>query len=285
MLNNYYENLMSFKGADELRNLIKRWDILSENISKRAFDAPIVLPELFIYTRPGYGNTRLLALLAEYLDSKQNLMGFYGDVKFFEFKLDYCEPHSNFTELYRFIESVQAAAGFRNEFKGIIRINVDEWVGHHTEKHFLDFLQFLQMNTSYWMIVMTLSNHRESDETKEMESLVSMYLRIEKLTLHLPDNKELVLFAAEHFAKYGLELDDSAKQVLEDSIAVLRKSEYFYGLHTVKDLCSDIVYTLFSESTAVDTRITADMLADFSADSEYIKRTVHKIKKTATLGF
>ena len=284
-MENYYDKLMSFKGADELRELITKWNTLSENISKRTFDAPIVLPDLFIYTRPGYGNTRLLALLSEYLDSKQNLMGFYGDVKFFEFKLDYCEPHRDFTELYRFIESVQAAAGFRNEFRGLIRINADEWVGHHKEKHFLDFLQLLQTNTSYWMVVMTLSNHRESDETKAMESLVSMYLRIEKLTLHLPDNKELVCFMEEHLAKYGLELGDSAKQVLEDSVAVLRQSEYFYGLHTIKDLCSDIVYTLFSESTAVGTVITADMLADFSADSDYIKRTVLKIRKTATLGF
>ena len=178
-----------------------------------------------------------------------------------------------------------AAAGFRSEFRGIIRINVDEWVGHHKEKHFLDFLQFIQMNTSYWMIVMTLSDHRENDETKDMERVVSMYLRIEKFTLHLPDNKELVLFAAEYLAKYGLELDDSAKQVLENSVAVLRKSEYFYGLHTIKDLCSDIVYNLFSESTAVSSVISADMLDDFAADSEYIKRTIHKIKKTATLGF
>ncbi len=284
-MENYYDKLMSFKGADELKEMITKWNTLSENISKRTFDAPIVLPDLFIYTRPGYGNTRLLALLSEYLDSKQNLMSFYGDVKFFEFKLEYCEPHSDFTELYRFISSVQAAAGFRNEFRGIIRINVDEWVNHHREKHFLDFLQFLQTNTSYWMVVMTLSNHRESDETKDMENLVSMYLRIQKLTLHLPDNKELVCFMEEYFSKYGLLLEDSAKQVLEDSIAVLRKSEYFYGLHTIKDLCSDIVYTLFSESTSVGTCITSDMLVDFSADSDYIKRTIHKIKKTATLGF
>ncbi len=284
-MENYYDKLMSFKGADELKGLISRWNTLSENISKKAFDAPIVLPDLFVYTRPGYGNTRLLALLSEYLDSKQNLMSFYGDVKFFEFKLNYCTPDSNFTELYRLIESVQAAAGFRSEFRGIIRINVDEWVGHHKEKHFLDFLQFIQMNTSYWMIVMTISNHRENDETKDMERVVSMYLRIEKLTLHLPDNKELVRFAAEYLAKYGLELDEDARQVLEASIAVLRKNEYFYGLHTVKDLCRDIVYTLFSESTAVGTVITGDMLADFSAESDYINRTVQKIKKTATLGF
>ena len=284
-MNDYYNQLMNFKGAEELFELVKGWEILSENINKRAFDAPIVLPDLFIYTKPGYGNTNLISLLAEYLESKQNLMSFYGDVKFFEFKLEYCKSGEKFQDLYRLIESVEAAAGFRNEFKGIIRINVDDWVGHHKEKHFLDFLQFLQINTAYWMVLLTLSNRSESEETREMEGVVSMFLRIEKITLHMPTDLELIEYASSHLAKYGLELDDSAKALLTDSIRLLRNNKYFYGLHTITDLCNDIVYYVYSKSTNVDNVIKAEMLTEFSADSEYIKRTVTKIKETVTLGF
>lgn len=283
-MNTYYEQLMEFKGADELKELVKRWDILSDNISKRSFDAPIVLPDLFVYTCPGYGNTNLLTLLSEYLNSKQNLMSFYGDVKFFEFKLDYCKPDCDFKDLYRLIESAESAAGFRNEFKGIIRINIDEWVGHHKEKHFLDFLQLLQINTAYWMIFLTLSDHSEDDRTKEMEGVVSMYLRIEKITLHMPSDDDLVEYASKHLAKFGLELDEGARTVLANSVNVLRSNKYFYGLHTITDLCNDIVYSLFSKSTNIGNVITAEMLGDFSADSEYIKRTVIKFT-TITLGF
>ena len=161
-MNTYYDKLMEINGADELKELVKRWEILSCNLSKRTFDVPVFLPDLFMYTRPGYGNTKLISLIAEYLDSKQNLMSFYGDVKFFEFKLEYCSPGSNFSELYRLMESIQTAAGFRNEYKGVIRINVDDWVGHHKEKHFLDFLQFLQINTSHWFVILTISNKSEN---------------------------------------------------------------------------------------------------------------------------
>lgn len=284
-MNIYYDQLMNFKGAEELQKLVKGWEVLSENLNKRTFDAPIVLPDLFVYTKPGYGNTELITLMAEYLESKGNLMSFYGDVKFFEFKLEYCKSSENFTDLYRLIESVEAAAGFRNEFKGIIRINIDEWVGHHKEKHFLDFLQFLQINTAYWMVLLTLSNHSENEATKELEGVVSMFLRIEKITLHMPDNLALVDYATEHLAKYGLSLDEGAKTLLTESIGVLRNNKYFYGLNTIADLCNDIVYSVFSKSTNVDNIIRAEMLSDFSADSEYIKRTVMKIKNTVTLGF
>lgn len=282
---NAYEELMNFKGAEELHRLIKKWNILSENISKRSFDAPIVLPDLFVYTKPGYGNTKLLAELSEYLDSKANLMTFYGDVKFFEYKLEYCNPDHDFDEMHRFRESVEAAAGFRNEFKGIIRVNVDDWVGHHNEKHFLDFLRYLQVNTAYWMIILTISSYDEDDKTREMEAIVSMYLRIEKITLHLPSDKELVECIAHYLSKYGLELDEGAKDVLLKSVSVLRENKFFYGMHTIEALSKDIVYNLLSETSSAYDVITAEMLEDFSADSEYIKRTVVKFKKREPIGF
>ncbi len=284
-MNDYYEQLMNFKGADGIKALVKKWDILSENINKRSFNAPILLPDLFVYTRPGYGNTKLLSLICEYLDSKENLMSFYGDVKFFEFRLEYCRPEEEFKELYRFMETVEVAAGFRSEYKGVIRISIDEWVDHHNEKYFLDFLQYLKLNTDYWFVVLTLSTHKENEKTKEMEAVVSMFLRTEKVTLELPSTQELVEYAADYLMKYGLELNDTAKEILIGSVDVLRSNKYFYGMHTVTDLCNDIAYSLFSGSSAVGNVITSEMLSDFSKDSEYIKRAVIKIEKKAKIGF
>lgn len=284
-MSNYFDQLMAFKGADELKVLVRQWEILSDNLKKRSFDAPIILPDLFMYTEPGYGNTQLLTILAEYLDSKKNLMSFYGDVKFFEFKLDYCPPEHDFIDLYRLIESVRTAAGFRSHYKGIIRINVDEWVKHHKEKHFLEFLQFLELNTDYWFIILTVSQSKASDDSKAMEAIVSMYLRLETVTLHMPTDDELIEIAELHIMKYDLKLDDDAKSILKESIAVLRKNDYFYGLHTVISMCNDIVYSIYSASTDVSHIITAEMLNEFKADSDYIKRTFMKAKRASTIGF
>lgn len=284
-MNTYYENIMNYPGIPELQELVRKWDILSDNISKRTFDAPILLPDLLVYTKPGHGNTRLLSLLADYLESKGNLMSFYGDVKFFEIKLDYCEPGSNFTELYRLIDSINAAAGFRNEYRGIIRINIDEWVGHHKEKYFIDFLTFLQKNTDLWMVILSISNTEENDTTKEVESVLSMFLRIETVTLFKLETNDFISYASEILAKFGLIADESAKTLLSASIDALKENEYFYGLHTIRDMCSDIAYSVFSKSKVYNNILTAEMLEDFSADSEYITRTAHKIRSSGRLGF
>lgn len=284
-MNTYYDQLMALKGANELKELLKKWETFSQNMKERPFDSPIILPDLFLYTPSGYGNTRMLSLLADYLCTRENLMSFYGDVKLVEFKLYYCDPHQEFTEMYRLMEVIQAAAGFRNEYRGIVRININDWVEHHKERHFLEFLQFLKVNTKNWLIVLTISSTEENDETREMESIVSMYLRIETISLKLPSVEEMVDFASNTLSTYGLTLDDSAKDVLLESIKVLRSNKYFYGMHTIADLCSDIVYTLFSSTTTVSRVVTAQMLKDFNCESEYIKRTIIKIKKTHTLGF
>lgn len=286
-MNIYYDRLMKLNGADELKKVINKWETLSTNIKRQhKFNAPIILPDLLLYTKAGYGNTELLSLLSEYVDSKKNLMDFYGDAKFFEFELNYCPPGQKFSEMYRFLDNVQAIAGFRNEFKGIARININEWIGHHKENYFLDFLQLLKDNTSNWLIVLTISNiDRTSDDAKSLESVLSMYLRIETLTLHMPSDKELAEYAASFLNKYGFELEDSAKEILIASIEVLRQNKYFNGFNTIADLCNDILYSIFSEETTISRTITADMLKDFSADSEYIKRTIIKFEKNIVLGF
>lgn len=284
-MESYYDRLMNLKGADELKAIVKKWETLSYNIEKHPLDAPIVLPDLFLYTQSGNGNTTVLSLLAGFLESKKNLMSFYGNVKFLEFKLDYCPPNSKFSEIYRFMDAVRVAAGFRNEFRGIVRINANDWLGHQKERYFLEFLSYLDANTKNWLVILTVSNAHKPEDAKEMESVVSMYLRIETVTLAAPTDSEFVDYAAEFLEKYGFRLDDSAKTALLESIAVLRKNKYFNGYHTIADLCNDIVYSIFSKSEATGTVITADMIGDFLADGDYIKRTVMKSKQRVTLGF
>ena len=46
-MNSYYEQLLNFKGAEELKEVIDKWEVLSLNIEKHPLDSPSVLPDLF----------------------------------------------------------------------------------------------------------------------------------------------------------------------------------------------------------------------------------------------
>ena len=283
-MNDPYKQLMSLHGAEELQALVNRWEILSENIKSRPLNTPVLLPDIFLYTRPGFGNTTLLRLLAAYLDSKENLMDFYGDVKYHEFMLNYTEPKKDFVELNRLIEEIRMAAGFRSEFHGLIRINIDEWVGHHEERHFLRFLDYLSANSEKWLIILTVSRSPDN-KTKEMEALISMFLRLETVTLHMPKADVLLSYISDFLNFYGLSLDDSGHSLLEESVEKLSENKHFDGLHTIRLLSRDIVYHYYSQPECGRKVLTAEDLSAFSSASEYIQRTIVKYEQHRVLGF
>ena len=279
-----YEKIMKQNGFAAFKRLVKKWERLSENIGEMNGDLPVILPDIFLVSRSGTGRTNFLRLLSEYLAEKENLMHFYGDVPYFEFMLGYCAPENHFSEIQRLMDEITNAAGFRNEFRGIVYIDINEWRGHTGEKNFLDFMEYLSDNSDEWLVVLSLSDD-DPEQIKEIESLVSFFLRIEKLVIENPTLAELVSHAKTRLAAYGFTLDDSAASLLSDSLKLLRKNKYFDGYKTVNLMCLDIIYSIYTLGKRSCDVITLEDLALFSPESEYISRTAEKIKNARKIGF
>ena len=281
-----YADLMNLSASCGIRSVVQQWQNLSENIDRFPPGLPLILPDLFLIADYGVGRTHILRLLADYLSEQKNLMDFYGDVKFFEFFLRYCRPGEPFTELPRLIEAVSDAAGFRSEYRGIVAIDANEWLGHCEEPHFLDLLEYLADNSDHWLIVFTVPN---ADETnlRSMEAVLSMFLRIEKATLALPSSDELLNYVRKKLYLYNILLSDDAGELLAASIAKLRGSKYFDGLNTLNILTRDIAYRLYSSAVYRPHEVTAEELSDFAENGEYISARILKDekKKSRTIGF
>lgn len=283
-MNQYYKEIMALKEAEEFKAVVERWRVLSENMQTLPTDAPIVLPDMLWIARSGVGKTNLLRLMCEYLSSKPNLMDFYGDVKFFEFLLDYCPPDRHFTALERLMDAVNNAAGFRSEFRGVVHINVGEWLDHYEEENFVSFMEYLALNSDQWLIVLSLYSEDE-EKLHNFTAFLSMYIRLERVALSLPKSEDLLDYVESVLGKYGLSLDDSARHLLCGTMEVLRNNKYFDGFKSIRMLCQDIAYAMFSKEHMAGYCLTAAMLEAFSADSDYVKRTVANFEKVSRIGF
>ena len=282
-MNQFYTEIMNLKEAEEFKCVIKRWNVLSENMRTKPLNAPIILPDMLWVAQSGVGKTNLLKLMAEYLSSQNNLMEFYGDVKFFEFLLNYCSPNEYFSELQRLIDEIDNAAGFRNEFKGIVHIDINEWIDHFEEKHFVSLMEYLSSNSDKWLIVLSVYSDKK-EKIHNLNAFLSMYLRIEKITLSFPKTDDLFEFIEDMLNQYGLTLNEDAKKLLFDTIEKLRNNKYFDGFKTIFMLCQDIVYDVFSNENIEELSLGANMLAKFSADSDYIKNMVANIERVNRIG-
>lgn len=283
-MNEYYNEIMLLADADEIKAVVNRWNNLSENIKVKPANKPIILPDMLWIAKTGVGRSRLLRLMSNYLYEQGNLMDFCGEVRYFEFMLGYCKPGEVFTELQRFTDEIRKASGFRNDYKGIIHIDINEWLRHLEDSNFISFMEYLSSNSDNWLIVLSAYSDN-NDEIKKLKAVVSMYLRIEKVTLELPKTENLVVFVEKELDDYGLKIDDSAKRLLSKSIERLRGNKYFDGYKSLKMLCQDIVYSVFSECSVKSDVLTENELGSFSENSEYIEKMIYKIEQTRKIGF
>ena len=282
-MNQFYNAIMDLKEADEFKHVIKRWHILSENMRIKPVNTPIILPDMLWVAKSGVGKTNLLKLMAEYLSSQKNLMEFYGDVKYLEFLLNYCQPGEYFSELQRLIDEINNAAGFRNEFKGIVFIDINEWLDHFEEKHFVSLMEYLSSNSDKWLIVLSAYSDK-NEKIHNLNAFLSMYLRIEKITLTFPKTEDLFDGIENMLNQYGLTLEEDAEKLLFNTIEKLRSNKYFDGFKTINMLCQDIVYDVFSHENIEKLSLNVDMLSKFSADGEYVKKMVLNIERVNRIG-
>ncbi len=281
-----YTRLMNLPDTYGIKSIIRHWKILSENLDRMSSGLPVVLPDLFLVAEYGVGRTHILGLISDFLTSRKNLMDFYGDVKYFEFLLRYCPPEQTFTEFSRLMGAVSDAAGFRSEYRGIISIDVNEWLGHCEEKHFLDLLEYLADNSDHWLIIFTVP---KADEVKLniMEATLSMFLRIEKAELSYPASDVLFQYVSNTLFQYNILLEDDARVLLTASIEKLRDNKYFDGFKTLDILSRDIIYKIYSSDSFKNHVVSTEELRDFAEDGSYIRARIqiNQKKNRYTIGF
>lgn len=274
---------MAHNGLCDFKKLVKQWSALSSNMKDTYSGAPIILPDIFLVSDSGTGRSHLLELLSDFLTEHKNLINFYGDVKYFEFMLNYCPKDQPFTEIQRLMDEVDNAAGFRSEYRGIIYIDIDEWRGHSEERHFRDFLEYLSDNSDDWLVILSLSK-RDEEERNKMEAVISSFLRIERIVIEKPTVNELLSFVKTRLSAYGLTLLDSALSLVREDIEVLYRNKYFDGFKTAKMLAQDIAYQAYIDN-GDKKELCREDLSVFEPDSDYISRMLAKIERSKSIGF
>lgn len=272
-MNRKFDEIMELLGAEPFKDLIRKWERLSGNLRQNPPDRPVLLPDLLWVGDSGTGKTKFINMMADYLCAKGNLMRFNGDVKCCEFLLDYVPREKPFLELQRLEDELAAAAGFRCEFRGVILVDIDLWINRFEEQYFANFMEYLAAHSEQWLVVLSVSRHKE-EKIKNLEAFLSMYLRLERITLEMPDSQKLCGYVSDRLSGYGLALASGARELLTQTLEEMRSSKYFDGYKSVNMLCQEIVYRHFSAENAAQTTLTEADLQSFAKGSDYVKKAI-----------
>ncbi|MCL2528681.1 MAG: hypothetical protein FWE42_09735, partial [Defluviitaleaceae bacterium] len=243
----------------------------------------ISMPCYLMTVNRGGGITTMINALAKYL-YVADAFEFCGIEKAFEFKLGYIPPDAYFSELMRLDNTFVEAAGYNRHFKGVVGINIDEWLGHTSEAHFTKFLETLAASTG--LLTVFYIYNRKKEELKALESAISLRLRLEYVPLRFPRGEELVDYIDIGFMQTkGLYLSKEAKTLLCGTINEIAKGKHFNGFKTISTLADDILYHIFSQIGFKSKDVSAEILQGFSKESEYVRRLVSQKGSKKAIGF
>lgn len=279
--NVYYDQIMSLKGLSGFKEVIERWQRFSENITRYQAKQTLVLPDLVWVSDNGIDKTGLLSLLTNYLDEAENMVEFYGNVKYFEYYLEYVPDKNNFHEIQKLAEKIRDAAGFRSEYKGLLSIELGEWVGHFHEENFINLLKFLATMDNDIMFIFNIHNYNPEAVEQLMKTLV-LFFRIEVIEMTLPDSEELGVYIKNDIQEYGLNLDPEAEAMVIATVNKLREDQYFAGYQMLDRLAADIVYSVYTSTPPYDGIVTKGMISAFAPDGMYVSELIQNNTRVFT---
>lgn len=281
--NIYYDQIMSLNGLDSFKELIDRWERFSDNITRFQAKQELVVPNLVWVSDNGIDRSNLLKLLTGYLDTCDNLIDFYGNVKYFEYYLEYTDEKNNH-EIQKIAEKIRDAAGFRSEYRGLLSIELDEWAGHFHEETFINILKYLASMEDDIMFIFNIHNYNP-DAVQELLQLLVLFFRIEVIDMNLPASEELGNYVRKEISEFGLNLDADAEEMVIATVNKLREDQYFAGYQMLDRLASDIVYSVYTSTPPYDGIVTKGMISAFAPDGMYVSELIQNNARVFTSQF
>lgn len=275
--------LRNLIGMDELKQLIEEWQIVAQNLQTLPKSPRILLPNCLFAAHSGTGITRLLGLIAQFIE-ETNLVEFVGDIKYFEFVLDRAENSEIFPAFNRLIENIRAAAGFRGLFKGIVSVDISEWVYELDDIRFHRFLEYasdFSDNILFIFIIPLI----EDKTIEKVEAAIASYLRLRKLKLDFPDSDALYIYVTKRLEEYGFKLETGIEEILAQTLNEARDMQCFDGYNTLNHLVEDMIYEKCSHKLIDNYLITLKDLHLFLPDGPWIKQLARNNRLSIKVGF
>jgi hypothetical protein len=273
-------DIMSLRGLDSIKETVMEWENVMNNIKIIPENMPIVFPNYLWVAKTGMGITHVTSLISEYLEVVKAIQ-FAGEVKFIEFILDYTSDKERFPAFSRLVATLKNAAGFRNEFKGVVCIDVSEWVGYQNEKRFIRFLEYLSDNSDYLFLIFII----DGKPSHEMEAVLSSFLRIRKLKLNFPSEEILCEYVKNNIIQYGLMISEDANNILVKTLEKLIVQNGFDGYNTLNQLVLDLLYDKCKAEESYNKIIDEKDIERYAPDGEWISQMLFKENIKRSIGF
>ena len=151
-------------------------------------------------------------------ESDAHPCSFGGLSPYVYFKMPYIQPCDNFKELRRLILRIRDQTGLRANYKGIVAIEVTEWIEHEREEYFTIFLKYLYDHRDQWQAALVLNDCKPAQMHRFLTACVR-YMMPKLIHIRLfEDATSLFDVLQATFQKCGKRISHDATSMLAEAM-------------------------------------------------------------------
>lgn len=139
---------------------------------------------------------------------------FAGNAPCVCYKMPYVPPYETFRELRNLILRVREHTGLRADYRGIVAVDVSQWLGHEQEEYFTVLLKYLYDHRDRWQATLVL-NRSTPDRTRRFLTGCARYITPRAFDLALFSSRDALCgILRSTFARLGKPIAPEALQLL-----------------------------------------------------------------------
>ena len=251
-------------GMDNLLKWIKEIEKVAESFSEITLKTNVIKNISYLISiNRGNGLSTVLQIMAETL-KKSGLVEFSGRQDFIEFKLEYSDNPDDFNSFGNMLREISHNQVSRDGFKGIVSIDVEEWLDHLSDKRIDQLLKFVWDTREDIIFVFTVPF---VDNTV----LDKLYDRIDdvisaRIMKFAPlSDEQYFAFLGKIFEQYNIGLEKAAYNSFVTKITLEKNDGKFYGFNTVRKIANEILYSVIADAAKNDKELSDKVTAgDFA---------------------
>lgn len=174
------------------------------------------------------------------------------------FKMPYIQPCDSFQELRRLILRIRENTGLRAHYRGLVAIEVTEWIGHEREEYFTVLLKFLYDHRDLWRTAMVLNNCRPA-QLQRFIGACACYVTPRLFHVRLFEDADALRGAIEKA------FQDQNTAIHHDAAAMLASAMASPALKAARSL-PFIERTAAEIISCTDAQVTVDHVRDYLLD-------------------
>jgi len=258
-------------GLEPLKKWIKETESIGEKYKDIALSSKIFNNSVYLLSiNRGNGLTTILELMSQTL-KKLGLITFDGRCDYIEWTLGYSDnPHEfpSFEGLLRILNKCEQ----RGKFKGIVSLNIEEWIDHLFEKKFEQILEFVWNNKDDILFVFTIP-YVEDDVIERVTSRIDDVISVRTMKFVPPSEEEYFVYFTELFKKYEININEDIFPLFITKITTEKNDGRFFGFNTVKKIANEITYKMIVNAATDEKELPKTIDADLFAQFYGIEKT------------